>query len=58
LANLYSLDLSYNPDLKCWETQDALNWALSLYSYIGPKSVCGVISINIPLIFSVSSNSG
>jgi hypothetical protein len=39
LINLISLDLSGNPDLTCWETQDALDWALALTNYSGPTMV-------------------
>jgi len=36
LVNLDSLDLSNNPDLTCWETEEARDWALSLDDYYGP----------------------
>jgi Leucine-rich repeat (LRR) protein len=39
LNNLSSLDLSQNPDLTCWETQEAVNWALSLDYYVGPTCI-------------------
>ena len=51
--NLIHLDLTNNPDLKCWETEEALKWALSIEfcdcskggcicnpGYFGPKEVC------------------
>ncbi len=34
------IDLSGNPDLTCWETQAALDWALNLANYVGPSQVC------------------
>ena len=40
LSNLYALSLSNNPDLTCWETQAALDWALTLDYYGGPTNVC------------------
>ena len=49
LEYLGDLYLHGNPDLTCWETQEALDWALSLGwcykgycepGYIGPKEVC------------------
>jgi len=35
LVNLSGLDLIANPDLTCWETEEARDWALSLV-YEGP----------------------
>ncbi|MEJ2711480.1 MAG: hypothetical protein P8074_27985, partial [Anaerolineales bacterium] len=40
LSNLTILRLNDNPKLFCWETQEALNWALSLYYYKGPSQAC------------------
>jgi len=36
LGNLITFTLYANPDLTCWETQEALDWALSLVYYEGP----------------------
>jgi Leucine-rich repeat (LRR) protein len=36
LDNLYYLTLNGNPDLTCWETRAARDWALSLGYYDGP----------------------
>jgi Leucine-rich repeat (LRR) protein len=36
LDNLSYLYLDGNPDLTCWETQEARDWALSIYDYSGP----------------------
>jgi hypothetical protein len=36
LGNLYFLTLYGNPDLTCWETEEAREWALSLGFYDGP----------------------
>ena len=36
LSNLSQLYLDGNPDLTCWETQKARDWALSLGYYNGP----------------------
>jgi Leucine-rich repeat (LRR) protein len=36
LANLSSLYLYGNPDLTCWETEEARDWALSIEGYFGP----------------------
>ena len=36
LGYLWYLDLSNNPDLTCWETEEARDWALSLNDYYGP----------------------
>ena len=36
LGNLSFLSLDGNPDLTCWETQEAKDWALSLLYYDGP----------------------
>jgi Leucine-rich repeat (LRR) protein len=33
LGNLWQLTLNENPDLTCWETQEARDWALSLQPY-------------------------
>ena len=40
LSDLNTLYLSGNPSLVCWEKQSALDWALSLSGYIGPKQAC------------------
>ena len=40
LSNLNVLHLALNPDLECWETQEALDWALALSAYYGPDQVC------------------
>jgi len=40
LGNLYYLNLLDNPNLTCWETQAALDWALGLSEYYGPTQVC------------------
>ena len=39
LTGLGELYLYGNPALNCWETKEALDWALSR-TYIGPKEVC------------------
>jgi hypothetical protein len=36
LGNLWYLNLEGNPDLTCWETQEARDWALSIPIYDGP----------------------
>jgi hypothetical protein len=36
LGNLWRLTLNDNPDLTCWETEEARDWAVSLGWYIGP----------------------
>lgn len=44
LSNLESLGLDGNPNLVCWETQAALNWALALEPlYSGPNDVCSFV---------------
>ena len=40
LSDLSGLFLDQNPDLTCWETQEALTWALALDFYYGPSQVC------------------
>ena len=40
LTNLQWLYLDQNPSLLCWETQEALNWAVVLPVYYGPILVC------------------
>ena len=56
LSSLSALYLDSNPALECWQTQEALDWALELEGYLGPQLVCGAGEINnnlyIPLIMS------
>jgi hypothetical protein len=40
LNNLSKLWLNDNPGVICWEMQEALTWALSLYDYKGHSQVC------------------
>jgi Leucine-rich repeat (LRR) protein len=40
LSSLWYLFLNDNPALVCWQTQEALNWALGLAVYVGPDAVC------------------
>jgi len=53
LSNLDWLNLTQNPDLRCWETEEAQSWALSIEyctvedkhtycepGYLGPTEVC------------------
>jgi Leucine-rich repeat (LRR) protein len=53
LSSLVTLDLLFNPGLVCWETADALNWALSIDFYYGPEVVCnnfGTFEIHLPIV--------
>jgi len=36
LHNIFILDLRNNPELTCWETQEARDWAVSSFYYFGP----------------------
>jgi Leucine-rich repeat (LRR) protein len=54
LSNLSGLFLDHNPDLTCWETQEALAWALSLREYAGPSIVCGPL-VFLPLLYGSQS---
>jgi Leucine-rich repeat (LRR) protein len=40
LSLLWYLDLSENTGLLCWESYDALYWAIALMFYLGPAEVC------------------
>jgi len=50
MSSLSILDLTINTDLVCWETEEALNWALSIEyctkgascipGYSGPTDAC------------------
>jgi hypothetical protein len=52
MAVLY---LHLNPGLKCWETQEALDWANGLYEYQGPQGACNFVSfVNLPLVVAAS----
>jgi hypothetical protein len=49
LSKLYELGLFNNPDLKCWQTEAALNWAQSLMVYDGPDAVCPFVCLPVLL---------
>jgi len=40
LSSLQKLWLHDIPNLVCWETQEARDWALGLPDYMGPTAVC------------------
>ena len=52
LSNLHLgwLFLHSNPDLVCWQTREALYWALTLPFYEGPRAVCP--NVCLPVIMN------
>jgi hypothetical protein len=55
LDKMAVLYLHLNPGLKCWETQEALDWANGLYEYQGPQGACNFVSfVNLPLVVAAS----
>lgn len=51
LSKMRNLVLAGNPDLTCWETQEALEWALGLAWYNGPKDVCKIVHfVHLPIV--------
>jgi hypothetical protein len=50
LSRLHTLDLSNNPNLVCWQTQAALDWALGLGAYHGPQDACPFMCL--PMVVS------